>query len=87
MFMLSDFAAAIKMLRNSFELHPNFIPSGLYLAASYALAGNERKAAATAAQIKRINPAYRLADDHRAQFKDPEVRDRLIAALRKAGLS
>ena len=87
MYMLSDFAAAIKMLRNSFELHPNFIPSGLYLAASYALAGNERKAAATAAEIKRINPAYRLADDHRTQFKNPEDRDRLIAALRQAGLS
>jgi adenylate cyclase len=87
MFMMSDYAAAIEMLQNSFSSKPNFVPSGLYLAASHALAGNEREAAATVADIRRISPNYRLVDDNRTHFKNPDDRDRFVAGLRKAGLS
>jgi hypothetical protein len=40
MFMLSDYDKAIEDVERSFDLSPHFIPTGLYIAASNALAGN-----------------------------------------------
>jgi adenylate cyclase len=87
MFMLANYAEATKLLQSSFELNPNFVPSGLYLAASHALAGNEREAEATVADIRRIRPNYRLAKGSRPQFKNPEDRERFFGGLQQAGLS
>ncbi|MGI9286374.1 MAG: tetratricopeptide repeat protein [Pseudomonadales bacterium] len=87
MFMLANYDEAIKMLQSSFELNPNFVPSGLYLAASHALAGNEREAQATVTAIKRLRPNDRLAKGSRPQFKNPEDRERFFGGLRQAGLS
>jgi len=87
MFVMSNYDDAIKILQKNFALNPNFVPSGLYLAASHALAGNEREAAATVADIRRVSPDYRLAKDNRTQFKNPEDRQRFVDGLRQAGLS
>ncbi|MEH6814395.1 MAG: hypothetical protein V7677_17820, partial [Motiliproteus sp.] len=86
MFMLSRYGDAIEVLKTSFELNPAFIPSGLYLAASHALSGNQSEAEAIAAKIRQVRPSYHPANTIRTQFKKPEDRDRLLGALRQAGL-
>ena len=87
MFMMSNYAGAIEMLQTSFELNPTFIPSGLYLAASHALVGNQREAEATVASILQVSPGYQLGNEFLTQFKNPEDRERLVDGLRQAGLS
>ena len=86
MFMLQKYGEAIKLLRSDFDANPNFVPSGLYLVSSYSLAGHTRKAAATAADTRRISPNYSIPKDL-AHFKNPEDRERFVDGLRQAGLS
>ena len=47
LFMMRQYDEAIEVLGIDFELNPNFVPSGLYLASSHSLTGHEREAAAT----------------------------------------
>ena len=57
------------------------------LAATYAEMGREKEAQAEAAEVMRLNPAFNV-DLFRARdpLKNQADLDRLIAALRKAGL-
>jgi adenylate cyclase len=87
MFVLQEYEEAISLLKSDFEENPNFIPSGLYLAASYSLAGHAGDAAATVANIHRVSPNYKIADSSRTQFKNPEDRERFASGLQQAGLS
>jgi adenylate cyclase len=87
MFIMSKYSDAIEPLRRSFEANPTFIPSGLYLAASHALAGSQAEAEATVADIKRASPDYRVSTATRTQFKRAADRERFIGGLRQAGLS
>ena len=86
MFMMSNYSEAIEDVQRSFDLSPHFIPAGLYLAASNALAGNQSGAEAVVAKIRQFNPSYSLAEGFLIQFKIPEDRERFIGGLRKAGL-
>jgi len=57
------------------------------LATTYIWMGREEEARAEAAEILRINPKFSV--DYYAKrlpFKDQSVNDRIVAALRKAGL-
>lgn len=85
-FMMSDYSGAIEMLQSDFGQHPNFIPSGLYLAASHSLAGNNSEAIATVADILKVRPNYQLNHEFLRQFKNPEDRVRFVTGLRQAGL-
>jgi len=87
MFMMSNYAEAIAPIQRSFAANPNFMPAGLYLAASHALAGNQKKAEAAVAKIREVNPSYQLGDGFLTQFKNAEDRDRFVGGLRQAGLS
>ena len=87
MFMMSKYADAIAPIQRSFAANPNFMPAGLYLAASHALAGNQKKAEAAVAKIREVNPSYQLGDGFLTQFKNAEDRDRFVGGLRQAGLS
>lgn len=87
MFMMRKYDEAIKLLRSDFELRPNFVPAGLYLASSHALAGHDREAAATIADIRRIRPDYGLTKERRVQFKNSEDGERYASGLRQAGLT
>jgi hypothetical protein len=73
--------------QRSFDLSPNFVPAGLYLAASHALAGNQDEAEAAVTRIRQFNPTYHLAENFLVQFKIHEDRERFIAGLRQAGIS
>ena len=87
MFMMSSYSEAIEDTQRSFDLSPNFAPAGLYLAASHALAGNQRAAEAAVAKIRKVSPSYQLSDGFLTQFKNPEDRERFVGALRQAGFS
>jgi adenylate cyclase len=87
MFMMSKYPEAIEDAQRSFDLSPNFVPAGLYLAASHALAGNQDEAEAAVARIRRFNPTYQLAKGFLVQFKIHGDRERFIAGLRQAGFS
>lgn len=87
MFMMSNYSAAIDETKRSFDVSPYFVPAGLYLAASHALAGNQSEAESVVAKIRQFSPQYKLADGFLTQFKIPEDRERFIAGLRQAGLS
>ena len=86
MFMMANYSEAIEMLQNDFSLDPNFLPSGLYLAACHALVGNETEAKATAAKVLQVRPGYQLGIEILAQFRNPEDRERFVAGLRQAGI-
>ena len=87
MFIMSNYGEAIEDTQRSFDLSPHFIPAGLYLAASHALAGNQSEAEATFAKVKQGNPSYQLGAGRFTQFKFPEDRERFVGALRQAGFS
>jgi len=85
--MMWKYAEAIEDTQRSFDLSPHFVPAGLYLAASHALAGNQSDAEAAVARIRQFSPQYKLPDGFLAQFKDSEDRERFVGGLRQAGLS
>jgi len=86
MFMMSNYTEAIDDIQCSFDQSPHFVPAGLYLAASHALAGNQSAAEAAVVKIRQVSPSYQLAEGFLAQFKNPEDRERFIGGLRQAGL-
>lgn len=87
MFMMSNYGEAIEDTQRSFDLSPHFVPAGLYLAASHALAGNQSEAEGAVAKIRQDNPAYQLASGFLTQFGNSEDRERFLDGLRQAGLS
>jgi adenylate cyclase len=87
MFMMSNYDEAIEDSQRSFDASPHFVPAGLYLAASHALAGNQSEAEAAVAKIRKFSPQYELEDGFLTQFKIPEDRERFVGGLRQAGLS
>jgi adenylate cyclase len=78
---------AITPLKQFLTHYPNILPTHLTLAAVYSELGKEAEAQAEAAEVRRINPNFSLeVHKERMPIKDPVVIERIIAALRKAGL-
>ena len=66
---------------------PNILPAHLTLAVVYSELGQDVEARAEVAEVLRLNPNFSLeVHRQRMPIKDPEVLERHIAALRKAGL-
>ena len=87
MFMMSNYGEAIEDIQCSVDQSPHFVPAGLYLAASHALAGNQSAAEAAVAKIRQVSPSYQLAEGFLTQFKTPEDRERFIDGLGQSGPS
>jgi TolB-like protein/predicted Zn-dependent protease len=78
---------AVAPLKQYLSRYPNILGAHLTLAAAYSELGKEAEAQAEAAEVLRLNPNFSLeVHKERAPIKDPVVLERLIAALRKAGL-
>ena len=59
----------------------------LMLASTYGVTGRQAEAQAEAAEVLRIDPTFSLeAFARRIAYKDQEVADDIVSALRKAGL-
>jgi adenylate cyclase len=84
---LDRFEEAIATLKKAVEREPHFLGPHLFLANTYSRSGREAEARAEVTEILRINPHFSL-EGHRQRlaYKDPATTERIIAALRKAGL-
>jgi tetratricopeptide (TPR) repeat protein len=79
--------AAIAILRKAVDLVPESAFARPYLVGALTDAGDHDEAAAVARDILRVQPDFTLATWPGADVADQRVRDRLIASLKKAGIT
>jgi len=81
------FEEAVSAYKKAIQIAPDNILAHLGLAGTYSMMGRESKARLEAAEVLRINPKFSLDYYARAlPFKDQSVGDKIVGALRKAGL-
>ena len=81
------FEEAISAFRKAIQRAPDYILPHVGLAATYSMMGREKEARAEAEEVLRINPKFSV-DKFAKQFlmKDQSEMDKIVNALRKAGL-
>jgi adenylate cyclase len=78
---------AIEPLQRFLNVSPHRVDAHVLLAAAYSEVGREDEARAEAAEVLRLSPQYSLdVMQQRWPYKDPVQLERLLVALRKAGL-
>jgi adenylate cyclase len=84
---LDRFEEAIATLKKAVIREPNFLGPHLFLTIAYSRSNREAEAREEVAEILRLNPQYSLEGvRQRLAYKDLMTTERIIAALRKAGL-
>ena len=84
---MGRFEEAVSAYKKAIQISPDNIMAHLGLTATYSLMGREKEARIEAAEVLRINPKFSL--DFAAKtsaYKDQSERNKIIEALRKAGL-
>jgi len=81
------FEETISAFRKAIQRAPDYILPHVGLAATYSMMGREKEARAEAEEVLRINPKFSV-DKYARQFllKDQSEMDKIVNALRKAGL-
>jgi len=78
---------AIAAFERALARNPNWLAAHFFLAFVYSELGQEEKARAAAAEVLRLSPNFSLEGvRQRFPIKDPAALERMIAALRRAGL-
>ena len=86
-YLLRRYDEAITAYQEAVRRSPNYLSPHRMLAATYAEQNREKEAQGEAAEVLRINPTYSVElYQARLPFKNHADLDRLVAALRKAGL-
>ncbi len=86
-YLLGRTEEAIEPLQRVLRVYPHRIGTHLLLAAVYSEVGRDQEARAEAAEVLRLNPKFSLeVHRQRMPIEDPAAVERIIAALRKAGL-
>ncbi len=86
-YSLRRYQEAIAALKEARAHNPNQLFIHFFLAAAYSEFGQNEEARAAAAELLKRNPAFSLERAKQGgSYKDPVERERIIAALRKAGL-
>jgi adenylate cyclase len=90
-FWLGDNDAAIEWLQKALEANPGFGYTYAYLAMAYALKGEDAKARAAAADLRRVDPnrtlsAYRKESALRPAAFQEWFEGKVVPSWRKAGL-
>jgi len=81
------FEEAVSAYKKAIQLAPDNIYPHIFLAATYIMMGREQEARAEAAVVLRIDPKFSVGYLAKVlSNKDQSVNDRIIDALRKAGL-
>jgi adenylate cyclase len=82
------FEEAVSAYKKSVQREPNNIFAHVGLAGTYNMMGREKEARAEAEEVLRINPKFSLDNYAKtvANYKDQSENDKIINALRKAGL-
>jgi adenylate cyclase len=81
------FQEAVSAYKKAIKREPNNLIAHLLLAATYSMMGLEKEAQSEAEEVRRLNPKYSV--DYFAKvspYKDQTETDKIIDALRKAGL-
>ena len=85
--IMGRFEEAVSADETALERAPNSIHVHLGLAAVYSLMGHEKKAQAEAAEVLRMNPKFSVDSwAKNLPYKDQSESDKVVNALRKAGL-
>jgi adenylate cyclase len=87
--MTGRFEEAVSQYKKAIQLSPDSIGPHVGLAVTYILMGSEKEARAEAAEVLRINPKFSVGRRKKiigAVFKDQSETDKVVDALRKAGL-
>ena len=85
--MLSRYDDAISAFKKATSISPESPYYHSYLAATYFLAGREKEARAEAKKAMEIDPKFSSEACRKGQlYKDPDYLNRIIDAMRKAGL-
>ena len=84
---MGRYEEAISACKEALRIRPRHWASHLYLTITYGLARPEEDARAAAQEFLRIHPKFTLNKyAKRTAWKDQAYRDRILDALRKAGL-
>ena len=85
--MMGQYQEAITQYKKALRIAPNNIIAHLALAATYSSLGRDEEAHAEAEEVLKINPKFSLESYAKMlPFKNQAQLDRLVEALRKAGL-
>jgi adenylate cyclase len=85
--LMGQYEEALSALKKALNIRPNFFAIHLVLASTYIHLGREKEARAAAEEVLRIVPTFSLERyAKRVPFKNQEDTERVITALRKAGL-
>ena len=78
---------AVSALNKAIQIEPNNLIAHINLAAAYSLMGREKEARAEATEVLRLNPNFSVdAYAKIFEYKDQSLKDKIVNALRKAGL-
>jgi adenylate cyclase len=81
------FEEAVSAFKKAIQLAPDNLTPRFRLASTYIMMGREEEARAEAAEILRINPKYSVDSYAKTSpYKDPSQIEKVVAAVRKAGL-
>jgi adenylate cyclase len=84
---LGRYEEALTALQGALAVNRNRLDAHLELAATYSEIGREEEARAEAAEVLRLSPKFSLEGyKQRLSYTEPAAAERLLAALRKAGL-
>ncbi len=82
-----QYEEAITWCKKATRLEPNSLWAHIMMAVVYSLSGREEEARAEAAEVLRINPKFSLEKfEKQVTYKKKTDKERVIGALRKAGL-
>jgi adenylate cyclase len=85
--LIRDYERAIEASEKAISIMPGNIRARLSLIVSYVMSGYEKEAHAQAQEVLRIDPSFSLGHFLRGlPFKDDSENERVVEALRKAGL-
>jgi adenylate cyclase len=86
-YLTGRYEEAIATYKKVLAVAPHYPLAHIGLTVVYSELGREEEARAEATEILRLNPKFSLeALKQRLLFKDPAENERILAALRKAGL-
>jgi adenylate cyclase len=83
------FEEAVSAYKKAIQVAPDDISAHMHLAATYSMMGREKEARSEASEVLRINPKFSVdsyAKSRAYLFKDQSEADKVVDALRKAGL-
>jgi adenylate cyclase len=82
-----QFEEAVSAIKKAIQISRDSIPNHIALAATYSMMGREKEARDEAAEVLRMDPRFSV-DNYakRLPYKDQSENNKIIDALRKAGL-